>query len=269
MSSKPWYKRYGADFIAGTLGMTLEEKGAYSIILDLIYDRDGGIPDEPRYIAGVCGCSVRKWNGLRARLIELGKIQCKAGIITNLRADKELQNRAKNARTEEIKPPKQEDYNAENAGDSNENNDLENHKAPHSQKSEVRDQITTTTTARPDYDDLATRLFEAGGAALNQTTTQLTQLNTPLSWLSEGCDLELDIVQTIRRLCEKKPPNSVSTWRYFTPAIAQAKADRETPLPEVSPNVRPLRTGSHQSHLSGALQAAEELERSEGAGNTR
>ena len=31
--NNPWYRRYPADFINGTFGMTLEEKGAYSLIL--------------------------------------------------------------------------------------------------------------------------------------------------------------------------------------------------------------------------------------------
>jgi len=60
--TRPWYRRFPDNFIAGTVGLTLEEKGAYSLVLDLMYVRGGPVPDEPRYIAGVCNCSVRKWN---------------------------------------------------------------------------------------------------------------------------------------------------------------------------------------------------------------
>lgn len=35
MAKRPWYKRYPSDFIAGTIGLSLEEKGAYSVCLDL------------------------------------------------------------------------------------------------------------------------------------------------------------------------------------------------------------------------------------------
>lgn len=77
----PWYRRYPDNFIAGTVGLTLEEKGAYSLVLDLMYVRGGPVPDEPRYIAGVCNCSVRKWNAIRDRLIALGKIQVVDGAI--------------------------------------------------------------------------------------------------------------------------------------------------------------------------------------------
>lgn len=95
--SRPWYRRFPDNFIAGTVGLTLEEKGAYSLVLDLMYVRGGPVPDEPRYIAGVCNCSVRKWNAIRQRLIDLGKITVIDGYLTNARAEKELENAAKDA----------------------------------------------------------------------------------------------------------------------------------------------------------------------------
>ena len=69
--TRPWYRRFPDNFIGGTASLTLEEKGAYSLVLDLMYVRGGPIPDEPRYIAGVCNCSVRKWNAIRQRLLDL------------------------------------------------------------------------------------------------------------------------------------------------------------------------------------------------------
>lgn len=98
MSARPWYKRYGADFVFGTMGLSLEERGAYSICLDLIYDRQGPIPDDARYLAGVCGVSVRKWNSLRDRLVIAGKLHPVDGTLSNSRAVIELENAAKTAR---------------------------------------------------------------------------------------------------------------------------------------------------------------------------
>lgn len=87
----PWYRRFPDNFIAGTVGLTLEEKGAYSLILDLMYVRGGPVPDEPRYIAGVCNCSVRRWNQIRQRLLDLGKISAIDGVLTNHRAEEEIE----------------------------------------------------------------------------------------------------------------------------------------------------------------------------------
>lgn len=95
--TRPWYRRFPDNFIAGTVGLTLEEKGAYSLVLDLMYVRGGPVPDEPRYIAGVCNCSVRKWNAIRAKLIADGKIHVVNGYLTNDRAEKEIENAAKDA----------------------------------------------------------------------------------------------------------------------------------------------------------------------------
>lgn len=90
MNGLPYYPRYPRDFFDGTNGMSFELKGAYSLLLDLIYMCGGQLYDEPRFIAGHMNCSVRAWGGYRAALIARGKITVEAGIISNFRADKEL-----------------------------------------------------------------------------------------------------------------------------------------------------------------------------------
>lgn len=85
--SLPYYKRFPRDFLDGTIGLSLETKGAYAIVLDLIYMRDGRLPDDARYIAGQLGCSVRKWTAILSELVAAGKLQVASGIISNFRAD--------------------------------------------------------------------------------------------------------------------------------------------------------------------------------------
>lgn len=93
--SLPYYKRFPRDFLDGTIGLALETKGAYAIILDLIYMKDGRLPDDARYIAGHLGCSVRKWTTIRDDLIEAGKIQVADRVISNTRADDLLEDHRK------------------------------------------------------------------------------------------------------------------------------------------------------------------------------
>lgn len=145
MSVRPWYKRYPADFIAGTLEMSLEEKGAYSMVLDLIYDRGRPIPDDPQWIARVCGCSTRKWNTIRARLIEMGKINSEDGFITNGRAsfellsgEKERENHAKAARKSHESRLKKSRTSPENNGELFENNELDEKGQEHARASRVQ-----------------------------------------------------------------------------------------------------------------------------------
>lgn len=92
----PYYPRYTKNFLEATAGWPLELKGAYGVLLDLIYHHGGELPDDPHFIAGNLGCSVRKWNLLRDQLLAKGKIISRLsrdnlGIITNKRADKEAE----------------------------------------------------------------------------------------------------------------------------------------------------------------------------------
>ena len=97
MSSTSWYKRYPADFLHSTSALSLEEKGAYSVALDLMYERGGPIPDDAQWIARMCGCSVRKWTqALRPSLIAAGKLQLTAdGKLMNSRVTYETHESAK------------------------------------------------------------------------------------------------------------------------------------------------------------------------------
>lgn len=122
--SARWYKRCGADFIHGTMMLTLEEKGAYSLCLDLIYDRGGPIPDEPRWLAGVCGVSLRKWAAIRDRLLSLGKIVSDGEHLSNSRADLEMVSSELHARKLAESGAKGGRKRAENAGQANKSNDL-------------------------------------------------------------------------------------------------------------------------------------------------
>ena len=113
MSSLPYYKKYTKDFLEGTAGMPGELKGAYCVLLDLIYIQSGKLPDDPYYISGNLGYSVRKWNSFKKELIERGKIEVKNGIISNKRADKEV-----------LILSKYQDNQAENRSRPNKNKDL-------------------------------------------------------------------------------------------------------------------------------------------------
>ena len=95
MNGLPYYKAYPRDFIEGTIGMSFELKGAYRLVLDLIYMQGGNLPDDARYISGLLGVSVRKWNSFRDDLLSLGKIQVSGEFLTNYRALSELESLAK------------------------------------------------------------------------------------------------------------------------------------------------------------------------------
>ena len=91
MGKLRWYKRDPNAALVGMRGMTLEECGAYNIVLDLIYTHDGRLADDERFLAGWIGSDLRVWRRLRQRLLDLKKIEVADGYITNPRASVEVQ----------------------------------------------------------------------------------------------------------------------------------------------------------------------------------
>jgi uncharacterized protein YdaU (DUF1376 family) len=86
----PYYKAYPRDFFEGTVGMDGDLKGAYRMVLDLIYMHAGNLPDNANYIAGHLGLSIRQWGFHRKRLLALGKLFVRDEFIASSRADQEL-----------------------------------------------------------------------------------------------------------------------------------------------------------------------------------
>lgn len=95
-----WHKRYHEKAINGYMGLSLELRGAYTTILDLLYDRGEPLVDNERLIAGYLNCSLRKYRSLRDELLEMGKlVRNENGTITNKRFEKERENVTKTSRT--------------------------------------------------------------------------------------------------------------------------------------------------------------------------
>ncbi|MBB3947070.1 uncharacterized protein YdaU (DUF1376 family) [Rhizobium skierniewicense] len=89
----PYHRRYHGDALQGYRKLTLEQRGAYTTILDLIYDEAGPIERNERWLAGELNCSLRKAKALLDELIALRKIFITAGgKLSNHRAETEIQN---------------------------------------------------------------------------------------------------------------------------------------------------------------------------------
>lgn len=89
-----WYKRNAADALTGMIGLSLEERGAYNTILDLIYARAGDLDDDDAFCAKACGCNVRRWKRLKLALVDHGKLQITNGKLYNERATFEISRAA-------------------------------------------------------------------------------------------------------------------------------------------------------------------------------
>lgn len=82
-----FYRRDPGAALAGMAGMSLEERGVYNTVIDLLYLTWRPVEDKASYIAGHCGCAVQKLNPILERLIASEKlvrfIEGKQSYISN------------------------------------------------------------------------------------------------------------------------------------------------------------------------------------------
>lgn len=124
MSALPYHKRYHSNALTGFMPLSLEQRGAYQTILDMIYDHGGPIVDNERLLAGYMNCSIRKWRTIRDELIVMRKIRItRDGLISNERAEKEIENQSKTRRKLIEAGAKGGRTRAENDKKDNENNE--------------------------------------------------------------------------------------------------------------------------------------------------
>nr|WP_176024244.1 DUF1376 domain-containing protein [Brucella pseudintermedia] len=209
MNGLPYYKAYPRDFIEGTIGMSFELKAAYRLVLDLIYMQGGNLPDDARYISGLLGCTVRKWNALREELVSLGKIEINGEFLTNERAIIELETLRKLQVNQ-----------AEKRSRPNKNKELQSPQF-HQSEPEPKEAKASSAPARDadEIDLLKSKLLDAVGEKIQPIGA--INLGPILGLISSGVDLETDILPTVRGMVArmKRPAGS---WSYFVEAIKEA-----------------------------------------------
>jgi uncharacterized protein YdaU (DUF1376 family) len=85
-----FYKRDPDRALAGMNELTLKQRGAYNSILDLLYSRDGDVPDDDTRVARMISCHWREWKAVKLELIDLGKIWVEDGLICARRVQETL-----------------------------------------------------------------------------------------------------------------------------------------------------------------------------------
>lgn len=70
-----FYRRDPMAALNGMIGLTLEEKGVYNVVIDLLYSTWRPVEDNRQFIANWCGCAVQKVNPILERLIAKGKLR--------------------------------------------------------------------------------------------------------------------------------------------------------------------------------------------------
>jgi uncharacterized protein YdaU (DUF1376 family) len=244
--SLPYYKFYTRDWFDGTQQMTLEQKGAYIMVLNLIYTRNSPVADEDKYLARYVGCSIRKWQKLRLELIGLGKLVSQNGLICNSRADEEI-----------IKRVSYVDQKRENRSGTNEIKAVEKRASTYTEPdtdTEVEDGMVVDAHARDlqnEFDDLEANCRKWAKGSLNLVGPAAHDLSPIVRLLkpppgSIPCvldDVRLGITKVAAGLHAKG--KQVGTLGYFEKPIIRERDLRLQPLPE--PEINHERAGQGQS----------------------
>lgn len=141
----PWVKFFASDFLTGVGDLQADEIGAYMVVLALIWDRGAPIQDDSSWLARRAGTSTRRFNQIRARLIETGKLEARNGLLGNRRAISAVEDRDRKSSQSraaalarwhghnqpELPFEKQADYLEIKTGKTQEQTDLESSKSDH------------------------------------------------------------------------------------------------------------------------------------------
>lgn len=74
MKRENFYRRDPSKALSGMIGLSLEERGVYNTVLDLLYSTWRPLEDDRAFIANWCGCAVQKLNPIIRRLIDRGRL---------------------------------------------------------------------------------------------------------------------------------------------------------------------------------------------------
>lgn len=93
MADQPYIKWWTSDFLTGVIDLTAEETGVYALLLTLMADRGGPLPDDAQWLARRCNTNTRAFNRSLNRLIDLGKIERRNDHLGNHRMMREITER--------------------------------------------------------------------------------------------------------------------------------------------------------------------------------
>jgi len=244
---------YVADYLADTGHLSRDEHGAY-LLLIMHYWRTEGLPSDDAQLARIAKCTAPEWKRIKPTIKAFFDDEWKHGRIEEelQRARDKYEARAKAGR---------KGGKAKADGNQNPSNATSRLNQSQSQ-AQSSNEDTDVDEARDPMTVLADALWEAGGAALDATSTGLMVLSRPLSWGQEGCDFEQDVLPAIRAACARASPGSIRSWKYFDQAVADAKARRLAPMPEGRAHERTgtqsRDTRAREAHLVGIADALAE-----------
>ena len=246
-----WFKFYPADFMNGVRGLSAQEVGLYTMLLARIYEENGPIEYHPLRLSTYCGMREATFVKTLEKLLALGKITLREGMLSNARAEAEISNRSHDLK------------NASKAGKASAEKRQQNQRQDATRVQQAFNHTDTDTDtdkrvvvvsaqARDDADlTYREKLLHAAGIDPRKTITpgpkapgsELDMIEAR-KWLNDsrfgGEDEIVQMVASIRSGMRDPP----STLRYFTKPLLAFAAAKSASLPaqhEVNHDRQPAR----------------------------
>lgn len=230
----PYFDFYPADFMNGVRGLSAQEVGVYTMILCRIYEESGPIEFHIARLSTYCGMRPATFEKTVGKLVELGKFTLANGLLSNRRAELEIQSRAdklkNNIRAGKASAQKRQgNQQPEATGVQRAFN--------HTEAEADKTTLSSVVSAQPqdDFDLLQTKMLEAIGEGNIQPHGAMV-VGPIVELLSAGVSLELDVLPTLKARSAKitRPAGS---WAYFVQPIREAyerrvNAGRDLPKPK-------------------------------------
>lgn len=254
MSGPAFVRLYPSDWRSGCMGLTLEQEGLYTRMCMFIAETGRRVPLDDTVAARMMNTQTRNYRRVLGELLRLGKIKRHEDGYGNDRIEFERE-RAEKANSKHSATASEGSDRQADQGQKR-----EDHAAPVAATADVIPLYSRSThviteladeipqqnqcpSIEPipepnnvDVDaraikrvvDQAKPILKSGGM-----TAQLMQTAEITKWLAAGCDLEADILPTIAAAVQAN--KVVSSWKFFSASIVDARARRLAPLPEAKP----------------------------------
>ncbi len=229
-----WFKFYPADFMNGVRGLSAQEVGLYTMLLARIYEENGPVEYHPLRLSTYCGMREKTFVKTLEKLLDLGKITLRDGMLSNDRAEVEISNRShdlKNAsKAGKASAEKRQQNQQTLATDvqrainhTDTDTDTES-SSSNRDKSEATVRADPQAAALPPDGTFRERLIEAAGGhprGINPATGRPTAIGDAADmlavddWLVRLGLTESEIVSVIRDGAAKKRGAPASTLRFF------------------------------------------------------
>jgi hypothetical protein len=266
--SAPWMKFYPRDWRGDQAlrSVSIAARGLWMECLCIMHEARpyghlmlNGQPVEDGALARMTGASVDEVSALMAELRKAGAFSVtREGVIFSRRMTKD------HARANKGRKAVQKRWTQHTENTSKSDGPIRSPiRGPTTQKPEARDQNHSYPASQHSYGGAAAidhripDLLAALGITDETKTPGLLSLSDPIRWVEGGCDIDTDIIPTLREFAAKgKVPRS---WAYCSDAVFEARDRRLRPAPALRD--RPQSTSPPRVPRNAGEAARLELQR--------